>query len=87
VSIWAIIFFVIRWLPTAISVITAIIKAIHEIKDPAEKAAAVSELSDAVKKAKETGDLRPIEEMKDRCGLRCRIDRRRAAREARRQGA
>lgn len=81
---WAILLFVIRWLPTAISVITAILKAIREMKDPKEQALAYNELWHAVETAKVTGDLRPIEAMKDRCGLRCRIDKRRAEREAKR---
>ena len=82
-SFWAILVFIIKWLPTAISIISAIIKAIREIKDPKERAQVTAELWQAVQKAKDTGNLTPIEEFKDRCGLRCRIDRRQAEREAR----
>ncbi len=80
---WTILLFVARWLPTAWTIISSIIKAIREMKDPKLQALALNELSHAVAIAKETGDMRPLEAMKDSCGLRCRIDRRRAAREAR----
>ncbi len=37
---WAIVLFVVRWLPTAISVVMAILKAIKEMKNPKEQAIA-----------------------------------------------
>ncbi len=81
---WAIVLFVVRWLPTAISVVMAILKAIKEMKNPKEQAIAYNELQMAMEEAKASGDLRPLEQMKDRCGIRCRIERRAAEREARR---
>jgi hypothetical protein len=62
----------------------SILKAIKDLKNPAEKAIALNELWMAMKETQETGDLRPIEAVKDYCGLRCRIDRRRAQAEAKR---
>jgi len=81
---WTILLFIVRWLPTAFSIISSILKAIREMKDPKMQAVAANELCHAIRIAKETGDMRPIEAMKDSCGLRCRIDRHRAAREAKR---
>lgn len=83
-SFWAILRLVIKWLPVAIDVVLSIVKAIRELKNPKERAIAMNELSMAIKETALTGDLGPVEAVKDYCGLRCRIDRRRAQREAKR---
>jgi hypothetical protein len=71
------IFWVIRYAPTIIGIIRAIIKAIDAIKDEKEKAKAVAEFDAAMTAVKEKGDFSELERMKDRCGLRCRIEERR----------
>lgn len=80
---WAILRCVIGWLPTAISVVTSIFEAIESLHEK-ERGIAYNALWHAMAYAKVTGDLRPLEDVKDRCGLRCRIDRTRAQKEARR---
>ncbi len=83
-SFWAILRFVVKWLPTAISALLSILRAIRELKTPKERAIAMNELEMAIRETQITGDLGPVEAVKDYCGLRCRIDRRRAQKEARR---
>ena len=81
---WALVRFVIQWVPVAIQVVTSIVKAIRELKDPREQAIAYNELWHAVKQAEASGDVGGIEAMKDRCGLRAKINRKRAEQGARR---
>lgn len=83
-SMWTILRLVIRWLPIAVDVIMSILRAIKELKNPKEQAIAMNELWMAVRETEITGDLGPVEAVKDYCGLRCRIDRKRAQREAKR---
>jgi phage shock protein A len=71
------IWWVIRYAPTIIATIRAIIKAIESIKDEKAKASAQAQFDRAMTDIKDRGDFSELERMKDRCGLRCRIEERR----------
>lgn len=54
------IFLVLRYLPTVISLVKEIIGAIDSIKDKQIKAQAALELKEAVKQARKRGDRKPL---------------------------
>lgn len=71
---------VFRYAPTIISVVVALYKMIREIKDPKEQGLAIAQFDHAMDAVKNKGDFSELERMKDKCGLRCRIEQRRARR-------
>ena len=72
------IWWVIKYAPAVISAVRAIIKAIQGIKDASDRESATIQFNQAMTDVKERGDFSGLERMKDRCGLRCRVEEHRS---------